>query len=560
MLHHITTREKIIVMLAVMSGLLLVALDQTIIATALGAIVGEFNSFSSLGFVVTAYMLTSTVTVPLAGKMSDMYGRRPILLTGVALFTLASIASGLSQNIEQLIAARAFQGIGGGLIMANAFTIVGDLFSPRERGKWQGMIGAVFGMSSVIGPLLGGWLTDHQTIFGLTTDWRWTFFINVPVGIVAGLVIARYCPTFKHEKEHHPDYIGAAFITMALSALVLAVDNTQAIFQSLIDRGVSLGFIQGTLWAIAILTGAAFVATERRAKEPILPLSFFKHRTYTLMTTVTLLFGAAFLGAILYLTQFNQQVFGATATQAGLMLLPMVGGMMVSSIATGQLVSRQGKYKSFVVSGFAVSALSMLALISLNADSPYWHEALIMTFAGLGLGMAMPILNLAVQNEFEQKDLGAATSSVQLFRGLGSTIGTAVLSGVLTTGIVTSLGNPNELAYVKTLQSSPQASHMLSGDITADTLLRLNSQSQTIRDGAAAGIAASPLPEPVKQQQLDAFDRQQQDFSRQLIEAFTNSLHHVFIISSVLMVLGFVVVSFVREKPLRSTVHTTPGE
>lgn len=560
MLHHITMREKIIVMLAVMSGLLLVALDQTIIATALGAIVNEFNSFSSLGFVVTAYMLTSTVTVPLAGKLSDMYGRRPILLAGVALFTLASMASGMSQNIERLIAFRALQGIGGGLIMANAFTIVGDLFSPRERGKWQGMIGAVFGMSSVIGPLLGGWLTDHQNIFGLTTDWRWTFFINVPIGIIAGYIIARHCPTFKHEKEHHPDYKGAAFITIALSALVLAVDNTRTIFQSVIDQGISLGFIQGTLWVIAILAGAAFIATERRAKEPILPLSFFSHRTYTLMTIATLLFGAAFLGAILYLTQFNQQVFGATASQAGLMLLPMVGGLMVSSIATGQLVSRFGKYKAFIVTGFAVAALSILALTTLEPNSPYWHEAIIMACAGLGLGMAMPVLNLAVQNEFEQKDLGAATSSVQLFRGLGSTIGTAVLSGVLTTGIVSSLGNPSDMSYVKTLQSSPQASHMLSGEVTADTLLQLNTQKQTIREGASTGIAASSLPDSLKQQQLKAFTSQQDDFGRQVISAFANSLRHVFIISSVLMALGFAVVCFIKEKPLRDGVKATPAE
>jgi MFS family permease len=191
MLHHITQREKLIVMLAVMSGMFLVALDQTIIATALGAIVTQFNSFSSIGFIVTSYLLTSTISVPLAGKLSDMYGRRPILLGGVAIFTIGSLLSGGAQSIEWLIAARALQGIGGGMIMANAFTIIGDLFAPRERGKWQGFIGAVFGISSVIGPLLGGWLTDGQHIFGATTDWRWTFFINVPVGIVAYLIISR---------------------------------------------------------------------------------------------------------------------------------------------------------------------------------------------------------------------------------------------------------------------------------------------------------------------------------------------------------------------------------
>ena len=227
MLHHITTRQKIIVMLAVMSGLFLVALDQTIIATALGAIVTEFDSFSSIGFIVTAYLLTSTVTVPIAGKLSDMYGRRPILLAGVGIFTIGSLLGGISPSVEWLIAWRALQGIGGGMIMANAFTIVGDLFAPRERGKWQGFIGAVFGMSSIIGPLLGGWLTDNQSLFGLTTDWRWTFFINVPIGIAAGFVIARFCPTFKHADKQQPDYLGALLITNELASIVLSVDNTE---------------------------------------------------------------------------------------------------------------------------------------------------------------------------------------------------------------------------------------------------------------------------------------------------------------------------------------------
>ena len=558
MLHHIPLRQKIITMLAVMSGLFLVALDQTIVATALGAIVKEFGSYSSLGFVVTAYMLTTTVTVPLAGKLSDMYGRRPMLIVGVVVFTLGSLLSGLAPNIEWLIAWRALQGIGGGIITANAFTIVGDLFSPRERGRWQGFIGAVFGMSSVIGPLLGGWLTDGVSLFGLTTDWRWTFLINVPIGIVAALVIGRYCPTFKHEKKHTPDYLGAAFITIALSSLVLAVDNTETVFRGLIDSGMSLGFIKGTLFVIAILSAAAFIWVERKAKEPILPLSFFKKKTYSLMMIAALLFGAAFLGAILYLTQFNQQVFGATASSAGLMLLPMVAGMTVSSIGIGQVVSRTGKYKRYIIVGFALSALSILSLITLQVNSPYWQEALIMVFAGLGLGMGMPILNLAVQNEFEQKDLGAATASIQLFRGLGSTIGTALLSGVLTAGIITAVGNPESIPYIQTLKQSPQASRMMEGEINADTLLRVNTQAEAIYEGAKKGT--QDLPDPAREKVLNDLSEKQKDFSGKITSAFTESLHHVFMISSVLMVLAMSVVIFIDEKKLRDTQPTALGD
>jgi EmrB/QacA subfamily drug resistance transporter len=555
MLHHISTRQKLIVMLAVMSGLFLVALDQTIVSTALGAIVKEFNSYSSLGFVVTAYMLTTTVTVPLAGKLSDMYGRRLLLLCGVAIFTLGSLLSGLAPSIEWLIIWRALQGVGGGIITANAFTIVGDLFSPRERGKWQGLIGAVFGMSSVVGPLLGGWLTDGVQLFGITSDWRWTFLINVPIGLIAAAVIARYCPPIRHDGKHYPDYAGAALITVALSSLILAVDNTETIFKFLIDQGVTLGFIRGTLLVITILSATLFLWVERRAKQPILPLRFFANKTYRLMVIVSLLFGAAFLGTILYLTQFNQQVFGATASSAGLMLLPMVGGMTVGSITTGQLIARFGRYKRFIVAGFALTAVSILALITLQPDSPYWHEAIIMSVCGLGLGMAMPVLSLAVQNEFEQRDLGAATASVQLFRGLGSTVGTALFASVLTTGIMTSLGNPQTIPYIQTLQQSPAAAQMFSGELNADTLLRINMSKRMIQEGAEQGI--SHLKPPVRDKILGQLQKQQEDFSKQVIQAFTVALHHIFMIGSVLMVLALAVVTFVEEKKLRDTPSLT---
>lgn len=545
-------------MLSVMSALFLVALDQTIVATALGAIVKEFNSYSSLGFVVTAYMLTTTVTVPLAGKLSDMYGRRPLLIAGVVIFTLGSLLSGMAPSIEWLIAWRAFQGIGGGIITANAFTIVGDLFAPRERGRWQGLIGAVFGVSSVIGPLLGGWLTDGQTLFGLTTNWRWTFLINVPIGIVATILIARFSPTFKHEGKHYPDYAGAALITVALAALVLAVDNTDVIFKSLIDQGMSLNIIKALLFTISGIAAIGFVAVERRAKQPILPLSFFTHKTYTLMVLISLLFGAAFMGSILYLTQFNQQVFGANASDAGLMLLPMVGGMMVSSIGTGQLIARVGKYKRFIVTGLALTALSILALVTLQPESPYWHEAVIMVFCGLGLGMTMPVLSLAVQNEFSQKDLGAATSSVQLFRGLGSTVGTAVFSGILTTGIMNAIGDPNNIPYIQTLKTSPAASQMMEGELNADALLRINMAKDEIRSGADE--AFSKLPARAATAAEQQFEEEQNSFSTQVVEAFTLSLHHIFMISAGIMVVAFITANFITEKKLRDKPSAVMSE
>ncbi len=560
-LHHITTREKVIVMLAVMSALLLVALDQTIISTAISAIAKDYDSFSSIGFVFTAYMLTTTIMTPLAGKLSDMYGRRLLLLVGVTVFTIGSFLSGHAGTMEQLIAWRALQGIGGGIITANAFTIIGDLFSPRERGKWQGLIGAVFGMSSVIGPLLGGWLTDGAHIFGIVTDWRWTFFVNVPIGIAAFAVIAKFCPPIKHDREHHPDYIGAAFLTVALAALVLAADNTELVFKGMVDAGVALGTIKATLFAVSALAAGIFIFIERRARQPIVSLAYFKNRTFVLVAGAMLLFGAAFLGAILYLTQFNQQVFGATATTSGLMLLPFVGGMMVSSITSGQLASRTGHYKRFMMIGLFIATVAIVSLVGLQPDSPFWHEAVRMVFVGLGLGMVMPLMNLAVQNEFEQKDLGSVTATVQLTRGLGSTIGTAVLSGILTAGIAATIGNASDIPYIQTLKKSPAASAMLGdGEISADALLAVNMQRDTIKTETTRAISTLPLPEPVKQQQIIAFASQQDTYSKDVINAFTETLHHIFLISGSLMAVAFVLICFIKERELRGNVKITPGE
>lgn len=549
-------------MIAVMSGLFLVALDQTIISTALSKIVQDFDSYSSMGLVVTSYLLVSTVTVPIAGKFSDMFGRRPVLLTGVIIFTLGSLLSGSAGNIELLIAYRALQGLGGGIIMANAFTIVGDLFSPRERGRWQGLIGAVFGLSSVVGPLLGGWLTDAHQIFGLTTDWRWTFLINVPIGIAAAIVIGIYCPSIAHDKRPYIDYAGATAMVIALASLVLAVDNTDVVFKFLTDAGWNLDVIKAILYSLFALGVLAFIMLERRAKEPILSLHFFEKRNFTIIMIVMTLFGAAFLGSILYLTQFNQQVFGADATTSGLMLLPMVGGMMTASILSGQIVSRTGHYKRFLVSGFALGTIGILALTTLTPTTPYWHEAIMMAVIGLGMGMGMPIMNLAVQNEFTQKDLGSATASTQLFRGLGSTIGTAVLSGVLTAGIVANFSTLQSDPYVADIKHSPAASKILNnGVVDANSALAINQTKDEIAKSAHASIdniafpaTVPPAAQEAKKNELKhTFDTQQAEFSSKIVDSFTRSLRTIFLISFALMSAGFIGTLFIKERKLRDT-------
>ena len=559
-LYDIPFRRKAVVMAAVMAALFLVALDQMIVSTALGTIVGEFHSYGSIGLIVTSYLLFSTVTVPIAGKLSDMFGRRPIILAGVSIFTLGSLLSGSAQSIEMLVLWRAVQGLGGGIITANAFTIVGDLFAPRDRGRWQGIIGSVFAIASAVGPILGGFLTDSHMIFGMETNWRWTFWINVPVGIVAALLIALRCPAIRREDRPRIDYAGATALATALAALVLAVDNTDTVFKGLIDQGWSLSVIQDALYSVAALMIGVFICVERKAKEPVLSLAYFKSRNFVVIMTILLLFGGAFLGTAMYIIQFNQQVFGADATQAGLMLLPMIAGITTTSIGGGWLVSKLGRYKWILGAGIVVSSLGMLAMMSLTASSPYWQEALCIAVVGLGFGVVMPITSLAVQNEFSQKDLGAVTASTQLFRGLGSTIGVAVMSGLLTAGITTQIAPLTDHAYMQAVKRSPEAQQLL-GDkqLDANTALNINQMQEVITQWAHQGIQQAPVPANVpkavatkkKEQALRQFDEQQREFHDTVVNAFAQSLHTVFLVSAGMLTVAFVLTFFIRELELK---------
>jgi len=559
--HHLSLRGKLIIMLSVMASLFLVALDQTIISTALGKIVEDFNAFDSLSWIFTAYLLTTTVTTPIAGKLSDLFGRRTVLLTGVAVFALGSLFSGMAADVNQLIWVRAFQGIGGGIITANAFTIIGDLFAARERGRWQGLFGAVFGIASVIGPLLGGWLTDGQHLFGAVTDWRWTFFINVPIAAVAFTLIAVFTPSLRHEKKPKIDYAGAALLALVLATIVLAVDNTATTFAGLMDwANISLLTLRIIMAGIIAAGLVALVAVERRAEQPTLPLKTFKNMNFLRIVGVSILFGVGFMGSILYLTQFNQQVFGASPTESGLMLLPMMAGIMSAAIGSGQIISRVGRYKIFMQIGIVLATVMIALLATLTPESPYWHEAIMMFGVGLGLGLVMPVLNIAVQSEFKQSELGVATSSVQLFRGLGSTIGIAVFGALLTNGIASHLTNIQDNAYVKSLAGSEEVKKI--GDLTdSNTLLTLNTPDvkEKINDGFTS--ATANLPAPVKEQATKMFDKNQAEYSDKITHAFSDSLRQLFIISAVTMGLASFFVFTLKERELKhADPSVTPGE
>lgn len=562
--HHLSLRKKVIIMISVMASLFLVALDQTIISTALGRIVEEFDAYASLSWIVTAYLITTTITTPIAGKLSDMFGRRLLLLVGVTIFGIGSLFSGMAGDINQLIIWRAIQGVGGGIITANAFTIIGDLFAARERGRWQGMIGAVFGVSSVVGPLLGGFLTESHQFLGMVTDWRWTFFINVPIGIAAFVVIAMYCPPLKHEKKPRVDYIGASLLAVALATLVLAVDNTDKIFGDLLNStGMSLTTLRIIMAAIVLFSTIAFIYVERRSKEPILNLSFFKNRNFLILSGVAMFVGAAMLGSIMYLTQFNQQVYGAGPTTSGLMLLPMIAGLMAVSITTGQLVSKYGKYKRFMVGGFVVSTIAIGLLATLTSTSEYIQQAIIIFFVGAGIGAAMPLMNIAIQNEFDQKDLGMATSSSQLFRGLGSTIGVAVFGSMLTLGVMSNLGDMDNDAYIQSLKQSPVASQIISDPNDVNSLLTLNipTTKQMINEGFAANVASVTVPAVEKQKLQQQFADSQAAYSEKVVNAFSDSLHVIFVVTSIMMLSALSLVLLLKERPLQAASPLeTPGE
>ena len=562
--HHLSLRSKLIIMVSVMASLFLVALDQTIISTALGRIVEEFDAYSSLAWVVTAYLITTTITTPIAGKFSDLFGRRIMILIGVTIFTVGSLLSGTSGDINQLVMYRALQGIGGGIITANAFTIIGDLFAARERGRWQGLFGAVFGIASVIGPLLGGFLTEAHQIFSWTTYWRWTFFINVPIGIAAFAIIAIFCPPLKHDKKPKVDYAGAGLLAIALATLVLAVDNTDKIFAGLLDStGMSLTTLRLIMAAIVVAATAGFVFVERRVKEPILRLGFFRNRNFLVLTAVALCVGASMLGSILYLTQFNQQVYGASPTESGLMLLPMIVGLMGASITTGQLVSRIGKYKRFMVGGLVIATLSIGSLITLTPSSAFIHEAIIMVFVGAGIGTAMPLLNIAIQSEFAQHELGMATSSTQLFRGLGSTIGTAVFGSMLTVGIAASIGDMSNDPYIQTLKQAPAMSQQLNDTNDPNTLLNINmpDTKKKIDDGFEKATEATNLPAAAKQKITDDFKAKQDSYNDKVVNAFTESIHHIFIAASSTMFVALLLSFFMKERTLRTAKpDETPSE
>jgi EmrB/QacA subfamily drug resistance transporter len=412
-------RQKMEILFAVMLGLFLGALDQTIVGPALPTIVTELSGNDYYVWAITIYLLTSTISVPFWGKLSDVYGRKPIYMLGIVLFLAGSALSGLSQNMGMLIAFRGIQGIGAGALFPVALAIIGDLFTPKERGKYQGLFGAVFGIAFVVGPLLGGFLTEN---FG----WHWIFYVNIPIGIVALLVIQRLLPTVKNDRAtRNFDIIGGAIFTVAISFLLVGLTNKQ--FGDWSDPTVG-GFI-----LIGIIGSLIFLVAESRAKEPIVPLHLWRSRTYSASIVSTFFASFAFFGAVVFLPRWFQVVEGFSPTDSGLAILPLVVGLIASSIASGIAVSRTGRYKWLLVGSIALMGVATLLMTQLRQDTPVPVVWLWMLLAGLGVGPTFSVFTIVIQNAVPFHELGVATSNLTFFRQIGGTIALAFVGTIFAT-------------------------------------------------------------------------------------------------------------------------------
>ncbi len=503
----LTHRQILVILSGLLLGMFLAALDQTIVSTAMRTIADRLNGQTAQAWVTTSYLITSTISTPLYGKLSDTYGRKRFYLFAIVVFIFGSVLCGTATGIYQLAGYRAIQGVGAGGLMSLAFAIVGDLVPPRERGRYQAYFMSVFATSSVLGPVLGGAFAGYDTLFGLD-GWRWIFYVNVPIGLVALVVVSRKLHLPVRTSQARIDYLGAALLTGSVVPLLLLAEKGREWGWT---SGLSLGLGAGALLALT-----AFVPWERRMGEAaILPLRIFSSRVFTTSSAVALLVGTAMFGSLVVMPLYLQIVKGYAPTTAGLLLTPLMLGIIVTSAISGRVMARTGRYKVLPVIGTAVMFVAMLLFARLGLDTPVWQAGVAMTIMGAGLGLSMQTLVISVQNALPPQDMGVATSSVTFFRSMGGTFGAAISLAVL---FSTLAGHIRERAVAAGL---PQEVIDRFGSATA-----LNDSS----------IIAT-LPDPVR---------------RVVLLGFADSMQAVFLTMAVLLVPAFLLALRLEDVPLRS--------
>ncbi|HEU4514772.1 MAG TPA: MDR family MFS transporter [Nocardioidaceae bacterium] len=507
---YLTHRQILVVMGGLMVGMFLSALDQSIVGTALPRIVSELGGLDKLSWVVTAYLLTATASTPLWGKISDLYGRRLLFQIAIVTFIVGSLLAGFSQNIEQLILFRAVQGLGGGGLIALAMATIGDVIPPRERGRYQGYFAAVFGTSSVLGPVLGGWFADGP-------GWQWIFFINVPIGLVAFVITSAALKIPHVRRDHTIDYLGAAVVVASVTSLLLYTAWA----------GPEYGWGSPTglaLLGAGLLLAVAFVFVELRASEPIIPMRLFRNSVFSIANTFGFTIGVAMFGAMIFIPVYLQVVDGMSPTRSGLAMLPMVVGIFTTSIGAGQVMSRTGRYKLFPILGAAVVIGALFLLSTLDTDTPYWYAGLSMFAMGLGLGFTMQVLVVIVQNSVDRSDMGTATASVAFFRQMGGSFGTALFGAILSSRLAVHLSDA--------MRDAP------AGSVPPDAVANPDEMANNVQ-------AIQALPDPL----------------RELVTgAFSDALRDMFLSAVPVVVVALVVAFFIKEVPLGTREgHGTPA-
>ncbi len=523
---NLSHRAKIEILLAIMLGLFLGALDQTIVSVALPTIVTQLGGQTLLTWTITIYLLASTITVPFYGKLSDLYGRKPLLMLGIGLFLIGSALSGLSQDMTQLIIFRGIQGLGAGALFPISLAVIGDLFTPAERGKYQGLFGAVFGLSSVIGPLLGGFLTEHAS-------WHWIFFVNLPIGVVALAVIWRLLPNVRRQgASHNLDFLGAGIFTVGVGSLLVGLTNKQSA-----DWGT---FGVGGLILIGLAFGALFVFVESRAKEPIIPLGLWRDRTYATSIVATFLISFGFFGAAVFLPQWFQFVQGATPTNSGLYTLALLAGLIISSVVSGILVSKTGRYKVVIMTGLGLMAIGLFLMSNIRADTQLPILWVWMFITGLGIGPTLSVFTIVVQNAVPVRSLGVATSNLTFFRQIGGSVGLALLGTIFGNRLAAEISPQLIAAGVPSPMVTQFAAQ--NAGTSANNFIRVGVDLGTTILNATP-VALQPIVKPLIPNIVFGIH-----------QSFSIAIAEVFLIGVGTTIVALVVSVFMREIPLRSTM------